>query len=389
MRIGVTRFHLFQITGFISSILVTLLLIKNFGKKDYGLYSYYFTFSDLLATGILLGYDQSINLIKVNSKLLPEEEVSKVFSSKLIIYLILLPFPFIFANSWQIIVFCFLMMSLALFDRSYLYMQNNNLSKVALNFLISRLIFLGTTLLIINFTSDYKYYLLAYSFAFGVYVLLGMSSQNNRNLYYKNISFSLGFKQILLVLPIGFSRIFIFIEMFLVLTIFRNSLDADNFGAFMISYSIAKLISGGISIFITPIYNKVTLDLISVKEGLFELFRVGLFAFLIVYSFYSLFDFSFISSFLNINNYEFVRIIENAIVYAAILYITSVVYNITILAKNKPLFFYSIRSIFLLLLLFLINLFKFKNEFLYLIIPELLIISIYYLFIKIYNIYRL
>lgn len=380
MRIELSKFHFFQISGFVLSAFITVLLIRALGKESYGQYSYYLTLADLLSASILLGYDQSINLIKNISKLPAYEKASIVFSSKIIIYLLLIPAPFIFINNGiQLIFFTLIIMSISLFDLSYFYMINHDLNKIAFNYLISKLIFLLSVLLLFQVANNYQNYLLAYAFSFGIYVLLGNLNNKINKLFYLNFSLLRGFNQVKLALPFGFSRIFIFIEMFIVLTIFRDLLSPEDFGIFMISYSIAKLISGAIGIFITPIYNKITLSLISMKEALLELFIVGSVSFSMIFAIYFIYylsDTQLISNIFNIQYYEFNSILEKSLIYAVVLYLTSVIYNIFILAINRPIFYYIIRTIFIFNLYLLINVFNYTNKFNYLIVSELLILSL-------------
>lgn len=361
-----------------------ILLIRALGKESYGQYAYYLTLADLLAASILLGYDQSINLIKNISKLPPYEKASRVFSSKIIIYLLLIPVPFIFINNGiQLIFFALIIMSISLFDLSYFYMINHDLNKIALNYLISKLIFLLSVSVLFQFTNNYQNYLITYAFSFGIYVLLGNLNIKINKLFYINFSLLRGLNLIKLVLPFGFSRIFIFIEMFIVLTIFRNLLSPEDFSIFMISYSIAKLISGAIGIFITPIYNKITLSLISMKEALLELFILGSVSFLmiyVIYFIYYLLDIQLISNIFNIQYYEFKSIIEKSLIYASVLYFTSVIYNISILAINRPIFYYIIRTIFIFNLYILLNAINYTNKFNYLIFSELLILSLFIIY---------
>jgi len=347
-RIELTTFHLFQICAFITSICTTLLLIRILGKEGYGQYAYYFAFAELLSTGILMGFDQSVNLIKNIQNLDIKNKVSIIFNAKLVVFIILIPIPFFFLDgNLSVILFALMVMVVSLFDISYIYMTENNMDGIAKNFFISKLIFLSSILLLLNFTNDYRYYLFGFIFALSTYVCLGIFKNCKINSSHIKISLLVGFNQLRLALPFGFSRIFIFIEMFVVLTIFKNILNYEEFGIFMISYTIAKLISAGIGIFITPIYNKITLSILSVKDGLVELSIIGLLFFSIIILIYNLFDFSFISLLLNIKKNDLDFIFKNAIIYSLTLYITSVIYSIAILARNKSFLFYIMRIVFL------------------------------------------
>jgi hypothetical protein len=351
------------------------------GKEEYGQYSYYFAFADLLVASILLGYDQSINLIKDLKIVTKTEKASLIFSSKIIIYLLLIPIPFFLIDSdWQIILFLLLIMSISLFDLSYFYMIDHDLNGFALNFLISKIIFLLVVYILSGFTKNYQFYLFAFAFTFGIYVLLGILKSNINKNFYSNINLLGGINQVKLALPFGLSRIFIFIELFIVLTLFKNLLSSNNFGIFMISYGIAKIISGGISIFITPVYNKTTLSVISLKAGISELLIIGIFYFSIVFSLYYLFDFSFFSTILNMQHHELNEIIYVSLIYGMVLYISSIFYNIVILAKNKPKYYYLIRLAFIFLLYIIMNNYHFSNPFTYIIGVEIFILILAIIF---------
>lgn len=381
MRIELTKFHFYQILGFVISICITVLLIVALGKEEYGQYSYYFAFADLLVASILLGYDQSINLIKDLKIVTKAEKASLIFSSKIIIYLLLIPIPFfLIGTDWQLILFLLLIMSISLFDLSYFYMIDQDLNGFALNYLISKIIFLLVVLILSVFTKNYQFYLFAFALTFGIYVLLGILKSNVNKKFYLNIHLLRGINQVKLALPFGLSRIFIFIELFIVLTLFKNLLSSKNFGIFMISYGIAKIISGGISIFITPVYNKTTLSVISLKAGISELLIIGIFYFSIIFSLYYSFDFSFFSTILNMQYHELNEIIYISLIYGMVLYISSIFYNIVVLAKNKPKSYYLFRLLFIILLYTTMNNYHFSNPFTYIICVEIFILILAIIF---------
>lgn len=382
MRIDLTKYHIYQVFGFILSLFTSLILIRTLGKEEYGFYSYYLAFAQLLITTICLGYDQSINLIKDIAKLTPKRKVSAIFNAKVIVYLLLFFLSFIFfKNSWELLFFISLISFFSLFDLSYFYMMENKLTRIALNFFISKLIFLLSALILLNFTKNYISYLLLFAFSYGVYVLIGNLTLNIKNSFNNKISFISSIKLIINSLPMGFTRIFVFIEIVITLTIFKNLLSTNNFGIFMISYSIATLISGLPSIFIMPIYNKITLNLTTLKKGLLELVIIGLLFFLIIIVFFYFFNFSFLSNLLNIETNELDKIIQNSVMYAFFLYSSSVTYNLIFLSKNKANNFYTIRIFYLITLYYLVHNHNFSNIFFYLISTEILIFLIL-LFIK-------
>jgi hypothetical protein len=359
MHNSINKFFLFQAGALIVSMITAIFLIRVLGSTEYGFFSFYLVIADFLKTSVLLGLDQSVTHLKSREKNIDVHNIA-IFNSKLFVFLILLPFLF-FAQDNYVRVSLLIFMFAALIDFSYLHMEKSNLEALAKVTFFSRTLFFLIIIILGKSNLPYQFFFLGFSVAILIFSICILFLNNQL----KSIKFDLsaGFRLLPEVASVGLSKIFLLLEVLIVLFIFKQNMTYQIFGYFMILYNFTKALSGLLSISITPVYKRVTLNNDSLNQSLRLLCALG-FCFLILGL---LADYvlpaAFVKSIIKLDvNEDLLKLwLAWGIFYSFVIFFSSIYINVVLIAFKKLRSFYYSRFLYITLAIILISLSHIKT----------------------------
>lgn len=355
----VDKFFLFQSAALIISMITAIFLIRGMGSTEYGFFSFFLVIADFLKTSVLLGLDQSVTHFKSRKKNIDIHNIA-IFNSKLIVFLILLPFLFFVQDNYiklSLLIFMFA----ALIDFSYLHMEESSLEELAKATFFSRTLFLIAVVMLSKSHLPYQFFFLTFS----AMILIFSISILFFNGQLKSIKFDLlsGFHLLPEVASIGLSKIFLLFEVLMVIFIFKKNMTYHTFGYFMILYNFTKALSGFLNISITPIYKRVTFNNGSLFQSLrllcslaFSFLILGLLADYVLPA-------SFVKSIIKLDvNEDLLKLwLAWGIFYSFVIFLSSVYTNVILIAFKKLASFYYSRFLYIALVTILISLIHIKT----------------------------
>ena len=228
--INFNSYSIIQNAGFLVSILTTVLLINILDTSDYGEYVFFATIIELGFVWMTFGFELSVNKFKKNNIRLKDlfySILSIRFINSLLFFFLIFLFSLIYAVEYSIVVALIIVFIAALFNLNFIFFAEKSLTWIATGYFFSKVVFLVLCMVFLKENPSYELAILFFSASWLVstliYFIKGFSVFS-----FSKIDFSITIKIYKDTFSLSFLRFASFIEAFLILYKFLETVFLDN-----------------------------------------------------------------------------------------------------------------------------------------------------------------